>query len=214
MGSSVAAIASMWQAAAMPSTRPVNVTVPYQDSQLEPVSRERVRELRRHLVSELRDLRVAKHPEKLIQKEAVVLDGFTAEVAGTGCKQCQGFCCQRGGEHAYIDDRTLAKVRRDRPELDARGIIRLYAESVATLGYKESCVFHGAAGCTLDRSLRAELCNSYYCTGLLDFLNKKEKPHAVVVVAARNGKGQKSDVLTAPALRDGQAGGVTRNREA
>ena len=182
----------------MPEPRPITVTVPYQDAELEPVSPERVRILRRHLVESLRDLRVDKHPERMIQEPTPEPDGFTATVLRAGCTQCRGFCCQHGGEHAYVDERTLARVRRDLPELDARGIIRLYADSVPELGYKDSCVFHGRTGCTLARSLRAELCNSYYCTGLLDFLNKKPPPRAVVVVAARNGQGQKSEILRDP----------------
>ncbi len=179
----------------MSSSRPSQVTVPYQDTALEPVAPARVRALRRHLVDSLRDLRSAKHPERLIQKPTPVLEGFTATVAAEGCARCRGFCCQKGGEHAYIDDRTMARVRRDHPELDARAVIRLYVDAVAPVGFAGSCVFHGPNGCTLARALRAELCNSYYCTGLWDFLNKKEKPDAVVVVAARNGKGSRSGVL-------------------
>ena len=180
---------------AAPTGRTVTVNVPFQGSDLVPVTPERVRALRKNLVEALRDLRVAKRPDKLIQPRAEELDGFRATVAAAGCAHCQGFCCKGGGEQAYIDDRTMARVRSERPELDARAVIRLYAESVPAAAYRHSCIFHGEKGCTLDRSLRAELCNSYYCTGLRDFLNRKQTPRAAVVVAPRNGAGRKSGTL-------------------
>lgn len=166
---------------------PVTVRVPFQDSPLEPLLRDRVRKLRRHLVESMRDLREAKRPDRLIQPATPEPAGFTAEVVRAGCATCQGFCCRGGGEHAYIDERTMARVRGDRPELDARGVIRLYVEALARQAYRGSCLFHGPAGCTLPRSLRAELCNSYYCNGLRDFLRRGDKPSEVVVVAARGG---------------------------
>ena len=35
---------------------------------------------------------------------------------------------------------------------------------------ENSCIFHGMKGCTLDRLLRADICNSYYCGGLGDYM--------------------------------------------
>jgi len=178
-----------------PRARAVTVNVPFQGGELAPVTPDRVRALRRNLVEAMRDLRRAKHPEKLIQPREPELDGFQATIAAAACAHCQGFCCKNGGEQAYIDDRTMARVRAERPELDARAVIRLYAESVPATAYRGSCIFHGEKGCTLDRPLRAELCNSYYCTGLRDFLNRKRVPGAAVVVASRNGAGQTSGTL-------------------
>jgi hypothetical protein len=78
-----------------------------------------------------------------------------------------------GGEHAWLDERTMARVRRERPELNAaRELIAAYVRQVASLSYAGSCLFHGAAGCTLEPGLRAELCSSYYCNGLQAFLNR------------------------------------------
>jgi hypothetical protein len=170
------------------------VTVPLQDSPLEPPQRDRIRKLRRHLVEAMRDLREANRPERLIQRPAPEPTGFAAEVVRTGCATCRGFCCKGGGEHAYIDERTMARVRRDRPDLDARAVIRCYVDAVAPLSYRGSCLFHGRHGCTLPRALRAELCNSYYCGGLQDFLRRDPQPAEVVIVAAWNGKERTSAV--------------------
>jgi hypothetical protein len=148
----------------------MEIVVPYQDRPLEHPSPQRVRRLRRHLVESLRDLRIAKRPERLIQTQAPPPDADTASVLRAGCAACQGHCCLGGGEHAYLDDRTMARVRRDRPDLDARGVIAAYVRDVAPLSYAGSCLFHGAQGCTLGAGLRADLCSRYFCDGLLAFL--------------------------------------------
>ncbi len=101
-----------------------------------------------------------------------------------------------GGDHAYVDERTMARVRRDNPELNARAIIGLFLARLAPLAYRASCLFHGAEGCTLGRGLRAELCNAYYCNGLQEFLRWPEPPERVQIVATRNGIERRSSVLS------------------
>jgi hypothetical protein len=148
----------------------MEILVPYQDRPLEPPASERVRRLRRHLVESLRDLRKVKRPERLIQSPPPAPEADTAAVLRAGCAACQGDCCLGGGEHAYLDERTMARVRRDRPDLDARGVIAAYVRDVAPLSYAGSCLFHGERGCTLDAGLRADLCGRYFCDGLMAFL--------------------------------------------
>jgi hypothetical protein len=173
----------------------VTVSVPFQDSPLEPPAPERVRRLRRHLVESLRDLREARRPDRLIRPTTAEPAGFAAEVVRAGCATCQGFCCKGGGEHAYLDEHTMARVRRDNPDLDARGVIRLYVEALAPLSWRGSCLFHGRHGCTLPRSLRADLCNSYYCNGLRDYLQRDDEPDRVEIIAERNGQGRRANVV-------------------
>ena len=174
----------------------VLVTVPLLKEALEPPPPTRVRAFKRHLVQSLRDLRIAKRPERLVQRTTPEPSGFTAAVLQAGCATCQGHCCKGGGDHAYIDQRTMARVRRDNPELDARAIIGLFLARLAPLAYRNSCLFHGAAGCTLGRGLRAELCNAYYCNGLKEFLQLEEVPERVQIVATRNGIERRSTVLS------------------
>ena len=177
-------------------TAPVIVSVPLLNETLAPPPPERVRALKRHLVRSLRDLRIARRPERLIQTATPEPAGFAAAVVRTGCATCLGHCCSGGGEHAYIDERTMARVRRDNPGLDARAIIGRFMERLAPLSYRGSCLFHGAAGCTLGRALRAELCNQYYCNGLRDFLKLEPVPERVQIVAARNGRERRSAVVS------------------
>jgi hypothetical protein len=175
----------------------VLVTVPLLEATLEAPRPSRVRALKRHLVHSLRALRIAKRPERLIQKATPKPTGFAATVLAAGCATCRGHCCMGGGEHAYIDERTMARVRRDNPDHDANAIIRLYLKRLAPLSYRGSCLFHGPEGCTLDRALRAELCNAYYCNGLQNFMKTAPVPDRVQIVAARNGRERRSGVMTA-----------------
>ena len=177
---------------------PAIVPVPLLNETQEPPPPARIRAQKRHLIRSLRDLRAARRPDKLIQKPSPVPEGFVATVLLEGCIQCQGHCCKGGGEHAYIDSRTMARVRRDNPGLDARAIIQLFMTRIAPVSYRLSCLFHGPAGCVLGRQLRAELCNAYYCNGLRDFLKADPVPDRVQVVAARDGLERRSAVLTGP----------------
>jgi hypothetical protein len=182
-------------------SEPVIVTVPLLNDALEPPPPSRVRALKRHLVQSLRDLRVAKRPERLIQAATPEPTGFTATVLAAGCATCRGHCCKGGGEHAYIDERTMARVRRDHPELDARAIIRLFLDRVAPRSFVGSCLFHGAEGCTLGRGPRAELCNTYYCDGLRNFIKRTEPSDRVQIVASRNEIERRSPVMRRPDRR-------------
>jgi len=110
-------------------------------------------------------------------------EGFAGLVARTACTLCKGWCCKGGEEHAYLDERTMARVRRARPELDARAVLRLYSERVPPVGYQDSCVFHGPAGCTLGRELRSDVCNSYFCSALGHFVTRADSADRVVVIA-------------------------------
>ena len=151
----------------------IEVTVPYQDRPLERPLPDRLRRLRRHLLEALRDLRAAKRPDRLIQPHPPDPPEGVKAILQASCAACQGHCCLGGGEHAWLDERTMARVRRDRPDLDARGIIAAYVRQVAEFSYAGSCLFHGSAGCTLDATMRADLCSSFYCDGLKAFLRRQ-----------------------------------------
>jgi hypothetical protein len=174
---------------------PYTMTVPLLRETLEPPPKARIRALKQHLIQSLRDLRIARRPDKLIRDPAPEPQGFAAAVLAEGCAQCRGHCCKGGGDHAYIDERTMARVRRDRPDLDARGVIRLFLDRIAPLSTRGSCLFHGATGCTLGRGLRADLCDAYYCNGLRDFLRQSPEPSRVQVVATREGHTRRTTIL-------------------
>lgn len=172
------------------------VMVPAFAGTLAPPVPDRIRRLRRHLVESMRAEREMKHPERAAGPVTSDPAGFVGEVVRAACTLCQGWCCKKGGEHAYLDERTMARVRRARPELDARGIIRLYVEAAASPAFAGSCVFHGAQGCTLDRSLRSEVCNTYFCSGLGALVKQDSPPDSVMIMAAEGQVFRTSPVLT------------------
>lgn len=171
------------------------VTVPLNTRALVPMEPERVRRLRKHLVQSLRGMRTMKLPLSVspLRPEP---EGFVGSIARAACNLCRGWCCKSGSDHAYLDERVMARVREAQPELDARAVIRLYIERVPAQNYNGSCIFHGEAGCTLNRSLRSDVCNSYFCTGLGNVVKSTEPPTSAMVIATQDGQTRISPVLT------------------
>lgn len=159
------------------------LVVPLNQKKLEATSPERIRRLRKHLVASLRAMRTMKDPVGLASPLRPEPDGFAGHVARAACTACRGWCCKGGGDHAYLDERTMARVRKAREELDAREVLRQFIGCVPAVGYDGSCVFHGADGCTLDRSLRSDVCNSYFCTALGNYVKDGGAATSVMVIA-------------------------------
>jgi hypothetical protein len=174
------------------------VMVPLNQRALVPTSPERARRLRRHLIASLRAMRTMKDPKGSVSPLRSEPDEFVGKVARAACTVCKGWCCKGGGDHAYLDERVMARVRNARTELDARAVLRLYVERVPAAGYDGSCVFHGAEGCTLDRSLRSDVCNSYFCGDLGDFVTKDSTAAPVTVFAGEGRTARKSKLLRPP----------------
>jgi hypothetical protein len=170
------------------------LAVPLNRKPLAPTSSERVRRLRKHLVASLRAMRTMKDPKGSASPLRNEPDDFTGKVARAACTACRGWCCKGGGEHAYLDERVMARVRHAQPDLDARAVLRLYIERVPAVGYEGSCVFHGTEGCTLDRSLRSDVCNSYFCSSLGNFIKDAGTASAVMVIAGEGEEVRMSQV--------------------
>jgi hypothetical protein len=143
------------------------VMVPRNDKAAVPISPERVRRLRKHLVVTLRALRTMENPEYSVSPLRPEPEGFAARVARTACSLCKGWCCRNGEDHAFLDEGTMARVSRARLALDVPAVLRRYVERVPEAGYEDSCIFHGKQGCTLDRQLRSDVCNSCINSGLI-----------------------------------------------
>jgi hypothetical protein len=171
------------------------VMVPRNDKPLVAVPPQRVRRLREHLIKELRDLRNAKHVERFASPVRPEPAGFAARVARTACSLCKGWCCRNGGDDAFLDDRTLARVRLANPGMTETALLRLYVDRVPAVSYPDSCIFHGSRGCTLDRSMRADVCNSYFCGGVSTYLKSDDLESPTVIIAGEGDKMRTSQVL-------------------
>jgi hypothetical protein len=172
------------------------VMVPLNRRTLVPRDPERVRRLRKHLIQSLRAMRVMKRPVESASPLRPEPEGFLGTVARAACALCKGWCCKGGGEHGYLDERVMARVRQANPDLDARAVIRRYTDRVPASGYAGSCIFHAEGGCTLDRSLRSDVCNSYFCTGLGNLVKTGQAPTGAIIIATHDGETRTSPVIT------------------
>jgi hypothetical protein len=75
-------------------------------------------------------------------------------------------------------------------------VLRLYVERVPEVGYENSCIFHGKQGCTLDRSLRSDVCNSYFCGGLQGYLTGDELVTPTMIIAGVGDQMRTSPILS------------------
>ena len=171
------------------------VMVPRNDKTAVPISRERVRRLRKHLIVILRELRMIKDPQHSVSPLRPEPEGFAARVTRTACSLCKGWCCTNGADHAYLDQGTISRVRRARLPLDVRAVLRLYIDRMPEVGYEGSCIFHGKQGCTLDRSLRSDVCNSYFCGGLQVYLTGGDTVTPTMIIAGVGDKLRTSPIL-------------------
>lgn|GEM_PF-1923035 len=89
-----------------------------------------------------------------------------ANVMESGCTLCRGTCCTRGGDHAFLGQDSLTRVRRATPALNEADLRATYAAHLPQEHVEHSCVFHGDQGCTLPHGFRSNTCNRYLCGGL------------------------------------------------
>jgi hypothetical protein len=171
------------------------VMVPRNEKALTATSPERARRLRAHLIAISRVARAMMDQQDTGQTLGPAQDGFASRVASTACGLCKGSCCRGGGDHAYLDAGTIARVRRARPDLNSVAVSRLYLERVPAVGYDGSCLFHAKQGCTLDRSLRSDVCNNYFCEGLAAYLASGDPTAPVMVIAGERDRMRTSPIL-------------------
>jgi hypothetical protein len=169
----------------------IPVMVPRNGKALVPTSPARVRGLREHLSRVLVTIGYG----ETVSPPRAEPEGFAARVARAACSLCRGWCCRNGADDAFIDDQTLSRVRKADPALDVNATMQLYVERVPDIGYEGSCIFHGRNGCTLDRSLRSNVCNTYFCGGLHSYLKDGDKEAPAVIIA-----GEGDDMRSTPVL--------------
>lgn len=89
-----------------------------------------------------------------------------SNLPGRLCGLCGGGCCPSGGDTAYLSAATLQRVMTQQPDLQADQLLDAYLVWLPGKPQTDSCVNHGERGCTLPRTLRADICNDYVCESL------------------------------------------------
>ena len=89
-----------------------------------------------------------------------------AAILGRSCATCRGECCTAGGDHAFLREDSLRRMRAQHPDRTAAHHLQAYADLLPARHYRGSCVYHTTDGCALPRDMRANICNRYVCGGL------------------------------------------------
>jgi hypothetical protein len=145
------------------------VELPGFDAPLVPVAAGRREALAAHVRELLADL---KTPARAARKAGSAPPADVPGVA-TGCALCGGYCCRTGGNEAYLNPKTLARVWSERAHLAAEDLVAAYVEAVPVLAFEDSCIFHAADGCSLPRDMRSNVCHDYQCTPLRNGLSAR-----------------------------------------
>jgi hypothetical protein len=92
--------------------------------------------------------------------------GSREALATAVCAVCAGACCHRAGDHAFLDAAAIARFPAVNGIMDPSNIADTYAAYLPARSFAGSCVYHTSDGCALPRSMRADICNAYRCSGL------------------------------------------------
>lgn len=180
---------------AQPDSFPIAI-VPACTVGITPLPAKRRRAFRSHLMALIaRAYATPAVPVRPEDQEATPLtptgrDAEARQLLAHGCACCQGSCCQ-GGAHtqAYLEVSTIQRYRAAHPRQGPRAVLAAYLRPIGRQTYADSCVYHQADGCSLPRTLRAEICNRFFCSGLTEFAQQlpSSGPLRGFVVAADSG---------------------------
>ena len=92
--------------------------------------------------------------------------GPSAALAAAVCAVCAGACCHRAGDHAFLDTAAIERFMAVNPKMAPANIASTYAAYLPVRSFAGSCVYHRLDGCALPKTLRADICNAYRCSGL------------------------------------------------
>ena len=105
------------------------------------------------------------------------------------CALCQGGCCTRGGNTAYLNGMTLLRVRRDNPDWGRDQLLAAYLDRLKPETVTQSCVNHSSGGCSLPRELRSDTCNDFYCDSLREYrLHVTKEAGPTMLIAVQRGE--------------------------
>lgn len=128
-------------------------------------------------VPEQRRARHRDHLDGLVERHAAgeaAAPLAPAEPDGAGsshehhlCAQCAGRCCQLGAtSNAFTTLPQLLRWQQAHPTASIGEAADWFMAQILETHVRNSCVYHGARGCTLPREHRADICNAYACAPL------------------------------------------------
>lgn len=109
--------------------------------------------------------------------ERAALEAEEAPVLAAACSLCRGKCCDQGGRTAMLDEDDIVRWRAREPSATSEQAVAAYMACLPGETVAGSCVFLGAAGCALPRTMRNNWCNASQC---------KEREHLQGAVAEKD----------------------------
>lgn len=111
-------------------------------------------------------------------------------VLGNACAVCRGYCCQDGGDHAYLSADTIRRYRAEHPGADREVILAAYRSHVPEVSYEGSCIYHTETGCALPDEMRSDVARAFYCEELARFREElqRSRTRRGFAVAVRSGE--------------------------
>ncbi len=100
------------------------------------------------------------------------------------CAMCKGGCCADGKEHAYISPVIIRRQMDANPELQKEDILATYTANIAPESAQNACINQTKTGCALPRTLRADICNSYFCGPISTYIKNMESVEILKPVLA------------------------------
>lgn len=111
------------------------------------------------------------------------------ETSESMCALCQGGCCTKGGNIAFLNGMTLLRVRRDNPDWGRDQLLAAYLDRLKPETVTQSCVNHSSGGCSLPRELRSDTCNNFYCDSLQEYrLHATKEAGPTMLIAVQRGE--------------------------
>lgn len=130
-----------------------------------------VADFRRHLARVIAEAGAGPHPDARPAGHASIdAPGTPGEpersALARACATCRGWCCRRGGAHAFLDAASIARVRGRHPDWTADDLTAAYLDPLRPTHLEGGCLFQGPAGCRLPQALRSDTCNRWWCPDL------------------------------------------------
>jgi hypothetical protein len=117
-----------------------------------------------------------------------------AALGGHLCALCRGRCCRLGLRgNAFLAAEQLRDWLALQPGAGWTDAVDHYLGFVGAEHLEQSCLFHGAQGCTLPRERRSAICNSFACDTLAHLRDSAAaQPGLVAVIGLVQGHSMRS----------------------
>ena len=83
----------------------------------------------------------------------------------SACSACRGHCCQKGGNDAYLDFKSVGLAWGRFPHLSKEQLVAAYLAAIPARTFADSCIFHAEHGCALPETMRSPVCRGLVAAG-------------------------------------------------